>query len=462
MRRLLLAVAALAIAGESCRQPEARPKVLTPVRAAAVETAAASGETTYSANIVANTQVGVAFRVGGYVAELHQVAAGRALQEGDFIQKGTVLARVRQENTAEANAYFLKKATLERRDMAEHGLDGHDSFIRISDWKVFAVDTEDMDRRLKMDRLYGLNKDRVVLSFPEGWQNSLMARRGLRRPAKLAAEGLPPEFFRDVTAMVESIESERKRRGWPEFIYYPIDEPRRDPDSVRFTLSVLKAVKQVPGVRVYLTANPARKEFEPLWPYVDVWCSQPFLWSDEVIKRRSAEKGIEFWSYPNHVAGENDHTPLKGARMTWGFGFWRSGYKGLMPWIYQYVAGSPFNYLDNVMMDVMNRSTPEGEPIPVALWEAYREGIDDGRYIHTLQTLIDEARRSGFPKRAALAEDAEAALKGIWKAIRPQEKYQYGGMWDSADFDRYRRLIVSHILSLLGQQESKAKTDGRQ
>jgi len=98
MRRLLLAVAALAIAGESCRQPEARPKVLTPVRAAAVETAAASGETTYSANIVANTQVGVAFRVGGYVAELHQVAAGRALQEGDFIQKGTVLARVRQED----------------------------------------------------------------------------------------------------------------------------------------------------------------------------------------------------------------------------------------------------------------------------------------------------------------------------------------------------------------------------
>ena len=28
------------------------------------------------------------------------------------------------------------------------------------------------------------------------------------------------------------------------------------------------------------------------------------------------EKGVEFWCYPNHISGENDHTPIRGARIT--------------------------------------------------------------------------------------------------------------------------------------------------
>ena len=47
----------------------------------------------------------------------------------------------------------------------------------------------------------------------------------------------------------------RKERGWPEFLYYPVDEPSTAPDSVNFMLKVLKACKAA-GVRTYVTADP--------------------------------------------------------------------------------------------------------------------------------------------------------------------------------------------------------------
>jgi len=361
------------------------------------------------------------------------------------------ISRVHDGNTREANEYFMRKGEMERRDMAVHGLDGHDSYVNFKNWDTLAIDVQDMQRRLDRDWRNGLNKRVVVVSFPENWQDKLLTKRGIGGHLRLGPETVPRAFFDDITMMVETIEAERKKNNWPEFLYYPIDEPSTNSDSVWFTASVLKAVKKVPGVRTYITANPTRN-FGPLWPYVDVWCSQPFVWNDAMIKSLSSEKKIEFWCYPNHISGGNDHTPVKGARMTWGFGFWRSGFKALIPWIYQYVAGDPFNYLDNVMMDFMNRSTPDGEPIPVTLWEAYREGIDDGRYIYTLQTLIAETKEKGSPEKQKLAQLAESDLKHIWDSIQVQQKYQYQGLWNAAQFDGFRSLLASHILALSGRQ----------
>jgi hypothetical protein len=157
---------------------------------------------------------------------------------------------------------------------------------------------------------------------------------------------------------------------------------------------------------------------------------------------------VEYWCYPNHVNGENDHTPVAGARMTYGFGFWHSGFKTLIPWIYSYDEGDPFNYLDGYYMDFFNRHEPDGTPIPVAMWEAYREGYDDYRYVYTLESLIAEAKRGGKPAAVRAATEAEKELSGVWDAIRVQPKYKYDGLWSPAEFDAYRWLVARQILSL--------------
>jgi hypothetical protein len=212
-------------------------------------------------------------------------------------------------------------------------------------------------------------------------------------------------------------------------------------------LRTLEAVKRVPGVRTFVTIDPTEEEFSGLWPYVDVWCCQPFIYDYEKIKRLGREKHVEFWCYPNHVSGQNDHTPVRGARMTWGFGFWRSGFKALIPWTYQAACGNPWNYLDGYYMDFMIRSTPEGEPIPVTLWEAYRAGIDDGRYIYTLEQLVEEGKRKGG-RAARLADEGQAELKRVSSAIRVQPMYQYDGLWSGVEFDAYRGRLARKILEL--------------
>ncbi len=163
--------------------------------------------------------------------------------------------------------------------------------------------------------------------------------------------------------------------------------------------------------------------------------------------RDTRARGVEYWCYPNHVNGENDHTPVAGARMTYGFGFWRSGFRTLIPWIYSASTGDPFNYLDGFAQDFFNRSEPDGTPMPVVLWEAYREGYDDYRYIFTLEQSIAEARARGGAAAIAAAA-AERELRAAWAAIRVQEKYKHDGLWSPAEFDVYRWIVARQILAL--------------
>jgi len=208
---------------------------------------------------------------------------------------------------------------------------------------------------------------------------------------------------------------------------------------------VMAAIKRVPGVRTYVTADPEHEQFAPMRPHVDVWCCQPFSLGREAVLADMKARGVEYWCYPNHISGENDHTPTLGARMTYGFGFWQSGYRALVPWIYQADCGDPWNYLDAYTQDFFNRTAEDGSPIPVTLWEAYREGIDDHRYLFTLETAIARARAAGAN---AAADTAQAVIDRLTASIEVQPKYKQDGLWNAAAFDAWRWALAEQILAL--------------
>ena len=361
------------------------------------------------------------------------------------------LSQVNEGNTPVANEYFERKAELERQDMVAHGMNSHISsvtgLVRDDDGR-WTMDGTETERRIALDRKYGLATKPLVVSLPVTWWYSrLVDRKGTGSHLRLVRPDIPDSFFDEVTKMVEAVEKEKKKYEWPEFLYYPVDEPGRHEPAVAFMVNVLRAIKRVPGVRTYVTADPTHEQFAPMWPYVDVWCCQPFVLGHEMIRQLSQEKQIEFWCYPNHISGENDHTPVRGARMTWGFGFWKSGFRTLIPWIYQASIGDPWNYLDGTSMDFFNRSAPDGAPIPVTMWEASREGIDDGRYLYTLESLVAQGKKQGGDV-ARVAIEVEKELTFLWNSIVVQEKYKYDGLWSGADFDAYRWLLASQILRL--------------
>jgi hypothetical protein len=298
---------------------------------------------------------------------------------------------------------------------------------------------ERLGTKIELAQRYGFQGPYVVSFNTGGVYRKYMKEsygshlRGVKLP--------PQEFFSEITAMVRAIEEERQRRRWPDFVYYPVDEPSTSEESVAFMVETLKAVRAA-GVRTYVTADPTSEAFRPMRPLVDVWCTQPFLPDRETIVADMKARNVEYWCYPNHVNGENDHTPVAGARMTYGFGFWRSGFLRLIPWIYQANIGDPFNYLDGSAMDFFNRSEPDGTPVPVVLWEAYREGYDDYRYVYTLQQLVERAQASGSAEARKEAAEAEKTLKLVWDNIPVMAKYKYEGFWSPEEMDVYRWLVA--------------------
>ena len=105
----------------ACGGHETHDKPPTPVRVQAAEPSPVGGGVRYSANIVAKDQVSLAFKQSGYLREILQVRGvdgrPRDLHEGDRVEKGTVLARLREteyeEKVREARAQLTEaEATL--------------------------------------------------------------------------------------------------------------------------------------------------------------------------------------------------------------------------------------------------------------------------------------------------------------------------------------------------------------
>ena len=342
--------------------------------------------------------------------------------------------------------HFRRRADLEHADMAAHGTRNVTLYLSSPAADAegrFKFDWDLLAAKIDLWRKHDFRGPIVMHISTEAVYRKYMKEsygphlRGVKDP--------PEAFAAEITAMVRVIDAERKSRGWPEFLYYPVDEPSTDPASVAFMVKVLRACKAA-GVRTYITADPTHDQFDPLRPHVDVWCTQPFAPDRETVLADSRARGVEYWCYPNHVSGENDHTTVAGGRMTYGFGLWRSGFRTLIPWIYSASNGDPLNYLDGSSQDFFNRQEPDGTPMPVVLWESFREGYDDYRYIYTLERLIAEAKAD--PRTAAKAAAAAAELDAVWKAIRVQPKYKDTGLWSPAEFDVYRWIVAQQILAL--------------
>jgi hypothetical protein len=264
----------------------------------------------------------------------------------------------------------------------------------------------------------------LYLSCPDGTTVSATLRKfahaGRRTagPAPVTADSVIGRVYRDTTPggnanhwkstsrhrafYVASPNCSRRLRsvpqgyGWPEFICCPIDEVDSPP---RFGVGVYAAVKAA-GVRTYATKNPAARDAAAYAPYLDIWCSQPYSIPFEQI---IAQTRYEYWCYPNHNAGEikDRLTMCKGGRMTYGFGFWRSGYTTLIPWNWCWTtARDPFDYLRGRQSGCGQRMDNDGEVIPAVYWSCFREGYDDA--ISTPQQAIIQRQDLDPPCQAAV------------------------------------------------------------
>ena len=252
---------------------------------------------------------------------------------------------------------------------------------------------------------------------------------------------IPPELYTWSDAALKKWLAYLKTLGSPKLIFNPQDEP--DPSAMPF-VEKLYGIFKKNGCTTYITSVPEGKR-KDLALY-DVFCSGAF-----VADHRTAAKGDkQYWCYPNYATYQTKDMSVMchGGRMVFGMGFWRSGYQVLIAYLWRNMR--PFR-LGNSGGQLL---LPDGSLLMAGYWECYRQGIDDMRYIYTLEDAVVKRRGSPLPEVRRIVEEAEALLRDIWSSIVPARTYMYDHLLPHGEFDGRRAQLARLILKLRRFPES--------
>ena len=308
-----------------------------------------------------------------------------------------------------------------------------------------------------------LNRDNND-EMPMRRQIELMRQSGLLAPWSqvpwIGAECYGPDLWK-------LVQETAKRESWPELLFYFVDEPGPGRyETVEACMArVAEFRKQHPGLAFRTTTAGASNP--QVSRYYDVWIGAA---EDEIARARA--EGRTAWDYDCGLAPVDAHTD----RYYFGLWAWKSGIAGVSHWAY-YDAGIRSRFL----VDVAWRNSPEylteythnfnfvyptpDELIPSIGWEAVREGVDDYRYLRTLQKTVETARGAGAKEETL--RPAVALLDEVNRRIRSESRGEARGRaaavsqgardfersppqpeWTPAEYDSLRRRVAEQIAAL--------------
>lgn len=278
-----------------------------------------------------------------------------------------------------------------------------------------ALITEDYQRRVFEDmREHGMTTATLYL-YPEAdgkpalehrTQNHLSMAGTMRmlEETRLVAPGLPVVWLGAGAygpEMWTAVSRAREEHGWPELIYYGVDEPEEEDRNAGVRafmrrINAYRANHRDFGLRV-TTAIGSSRGIQTVGYLHDLWiaCMGQRIGESGVISDAKMH-GKELWTYDCMAA------PVHAEMDRYYFGVWAwvSGVKGCSHWAY-FDAAPQLSYI---------YPDPDKGPVPTVGWEAVREGIDDYRYLFTLRQWQAKAAKAG---RTDLVDAAEAVFTRV-------------------------------------------------
>ncbi len=123
-----------------------------------------------------------------------------------------------------------------------------------------------------------------------------------------------------------------------------------------------------------------------------------------------------------------------------------------MPYTYGTLeAEDPFNDWSSLQQGQLSRAGggavyhARDGAVPTIQWEASREGVDDARYVSTLEALIREARLK--PRLSTAAVQANKTLSAVYSRL-PKHLYNTMATVPPAVLDEMRTEVINAILKL--------------
>ena len=261
-------------------------------------------------------------------------------------------------------------------------------------------------------------------------------------------------------------------KQYPEFEFLPthMDEVFGR-DRLERYIRLTEAVRQVPSLRVYITLHTSpRPGIEDMMrrcdPYVDVRCYNGHALDDwirvghsfEELREELDRSGDEAWTYYN-IRGS--FFKAEWPRLVNGFYMWTSPLRVHIPWMYYSYNGNPLDDTDGPrerghdFAYAVPDPTDSTQLIPTRHWEAYREGIDDMRYLCTLEDLIaDNADHSEAKAAQVWLDKLRASLIPKLEELESIDKESpilivLSRRFDGVEYRQFRRQAAAHIQKLL-------------
>ena len=153
--------------------------------------------------------------------------------------------------------------------------------------------------------------------------------------------------------------------------------------------------------------------------------------------------GHKIFSYANPQTGVENPVVY---RRNFGLLLWKYDYDGASTNAYQHTFGATWNDFDHVTYRAHTIAYPTmNGVVDTIAWEGYREGVDDVRYITTLQKAVEQAARSDDRKLSRAVASAQAYLRQL----------KAGTDIETGDLATIRQAIITHILELTSSPEGQ-------
>ncbi|MFB3890732.1 MAG: glycoside hydrolase domain-containing protein [Phycisphaerae bacterium] len=338
----------------------------------------------------------------------------------------------------------------ELQDMIAHGAGG----TTLPNARLLAVDKDGGNLRLdwadaklysELLKKHGLDKCEHICGSDMGW----LIRQGLK-------EGTP-EFARAYKDLVAQTSAFWREHGI-KAVFQVIDEPRETDlndwnrnrvDTIRLCKLAREAAS---GMKTFVTpmgdTDVYGNHYTVMMPLMDVWATHCWPGSMRGIFLAGKEKIAELWFYNNGLD-----------RFQWGYHLWKSPALADWEWVYAWEArGAPPLIEDAIGIGDYVVTWNKGI-LPKLTYEWAREGVDDMRYIATLEKAIAAPREKTPTEDAAkAAAEAKLFLESLRKAIpdypetdlstgaEAGAKYTEGGIKNY--FDAWRRQVAQYIIAI--------------
>jgi hypothetical protein len=260
-------------------------------------------------------------------------------------------------------------------------------------------------------------------------------------------------FYVQYLEIFERLVAEARRRSWPPLIFNFGDE-FTNTASEEFGAELARRLKQIPEIVIAADAN-GYKEVTLMAPHVSI-----LAFNGGWDGPNGVNRGRRLWNAETvaeiRAAGA---TPwlvnVDKTRFSNGFYLWkmsRLGIRGKMEWIYSDYAADPHNPFDGrgPRMRPMVYPGPGTMIAPTISYELMRQGLNDLAYLHTLETMTEQAPAGAQRRRAlGILDRIDAAIDDDYFSYRGPDAVR----WSSRRFDELRNDVIDMIVELEPQME---------